>query len=326
MMNVSQLRYIVSVEKERNFARAAKACHVTQPTLSKEIQKLEHKLDALIFDRSCSPVVPTEKGNKLIMQARQVLAELDRFEQIAKQNHDELTGELKLGVCASISPYLLPLFLPQFSRQHPKLHINVQEMSVAVLHEKLIQGELDSAICPMHRSNSNMFQLILGDEDYLAYVSEKNPLFKNHEVSFKQAVQHGLQLASDVAEHIQCDSKSFDSQLNTGDKNLVLEFGSLETLRRFVELGSGITLIPSLASLYMGERRKQFLRPLAEPKLYRTLVMSTRRGFQKREILDALLRAIKSALKETKSRQSFNDQIRWKPSDFGNEDQLLSTV
>ncbi len=299
-MNVSQLKYIVSVDNERNFARAARACHVAQPTLSKEIQKLESKLDVMIFDRSRTPVIPTARGVKLIAQARQVLMEIDRFECLAMNQERELTGSLNLGVCPTVAPYLLPLFLPQFSEQHPKLQIILKEMPLSSLQQALVSETLDAAICVKQECAKQLYQLDLGKEPYLAYVSERNPLYQQRSISFEQAIANGLQIASDLIDQIQFGANNEQHVRFRDTANLILEFGSLETLRRFVELGDGITLIPSLASLYMGERRKRHLREIESPQLHRNLVLSTRRGFHKREILDHLRSAIKNVMHDAR--------------------------
>ncbi|MCB0543064.1 MAG: LysR family transcriptional regulator, partial [Saprospiraceae bacterium] len=91
-MNLQQLEYILAVDAQRHFAKAAEQCHVTQPTLSMMIQKLEDEVGVKIFDRSRQPVVPTQAGEKLIEQARVVLRETERFREIAREEDESLVG------------------------------------------------------------------------------------------------------------------------------------------------------------------------------------------------------------------------------------------
>ncbi|UAB73700.1 LysR family transcriptional regulator [Vibrio sp. SCSIO 43132] len=294
-MNVSQLKYIVSVDSERNFARAAKLCHVAQPTLSKEIQKLEHKLDVMIFDRTRTPVVPTRKGVKLIEQARCILKEVSRFQILAESEQNDLSGECILGICPSIAPYLLPLFLPDFGNTHPKLNIHIREMPVDAITQALLNEDIDAAICCLPEKENAFYQFKVGDEPYVAYVSEDNPLFGEASVDMNIAIKHGLHLASDVIEQIGSQLGSCNPLMNMDTANLIMESGSLETMRRFVELGKGITLIPRLASLYMGQRRRRYVRDVLQPLPKRKIVLATRRGFQKRDVLSSLNKSVRQA-------------------------------
>ncbi|MFD2177443.1 LysR family transcriptional regulator [Veronia pacifica] len=286
-MNVSQLRYIVSVDVERNFARAAKLCNVAQPTLSKEIQRLESRLDVIIFDRTCSPVVPTVKGEKLIAQARHILQEMSRFNLLAQSEQASLKGECNLAVCPSIAPYLLPLFLPDFCSLHPDLRVHVYEMSVEDTKKALINETVDAALCCKMHGGEGFYQFDIGVEPFLAYVSDQHALYPQSKIDLSCVAEHELHIAADVTEQL--------GALSEKEHNLVVESGSLETLRRFVELGHGMTIIPKLATLFMGERRRRFLRAIADPVPHRQLVLAARRGFYKRELLSHLKQSMRKA-------------------------------
>lgn len=113
-MTLSQLDYIVAVDTYRHFATAADACHVTQPTLSMQIQKLEDELGVLVFDRSKQPVVPTETGYAILAQARDVLRAAQRIPEIVSESKNDLLGELRIGIIPTLAPYLLPYFIGEF--------------------------------------------------------------------------------------------------------------------------------------------------------------------------------------------------------------------
>jgi len=297
-MNFSQLKYIVSVDQHRNFARAAKQCHVTQPTLSKEIQKLERSLEVMIFDRTRVPVVPTDKGRQLIDQARRVLREIEHFNSIASQAQD-LAGECWLGVCPSIAPYLLPLFLPKFSLAHPSLKIHIKEMESSALVEALHQDQLDAILVSHAGLDSSLYQLTIGRESFVAYLSDQHPLFNETHISAQALPSQSFYLPREIAENIKHDPdlQALYQQFDLAS-NVILDSGSLETLRRFVEMGKGITLIPELAALYMGARRLRFIRPVIDPVPTRQLVLTSRRGFRKYDLLVELKKTIADAFEQ----------------------------
>jgi LysR family hydrogen peroxide-inducible transcriptional activator len=109
-ITLTQLEYIIAVDTYRHFVKAADACFVTQPTLSMQIKKLEDTLGEVVFDRSKQPIVPTDIGKKIIIQARIVIAERNKIEEVVKDNAADISGELSIGIIPSLAPYLLPLF------------------------------------------------------------------------------------------------------------------------------------------------------------------------------------------------------------------------
>ena len=116
-MTFTQLEYIIAIDNHRHFARAADACFITQPTLSMQVQKLEDTLGVKIFDRSRSPVVPTEAGKEILNQAKKILLEKDRIGEIISARKGLLEGELRIGIIPTLAPYLLPLFVQSFTRR-----------------------------------------------------------------------------------------------------------------------------------------------------------------------------------------------------------------
>lgn len=118
-MNFNQLRYIIAVNQERNFSRAADECGIAQSTLSREIQRLEKEFGIMIFDRSRVPVVPTMKGVELIRQAKLIIREHDQFVAIAEKRDNNPSGDFRLGILPTLAPYMLPLFIPKIAKSIP---------------------------------------------------------------------------------------------------------------------------------------------------------------------------------------------------------------
>ena len=141
-MNLQQLDYIIAVDAHRHFAKAAEKTFVTQPTLSMMIQKLEEELGVRIFDRSKQPVVPTREGEEIIARAKQIMSDVSRMREFAKQLKHEISGEMKLAVIPTLAPYLLPLFLKSFAEEHPLLKISIRELVQLIAAEQLRWGAL----------------------------------------------------------------------------------------------------------------------------------------------------------------------------------------
>lgn len=152
MVTLVQLEYIVAVDTYRHFATAADRCYVTQPTLSMQIKKMEDELGVTIFDRSKQPIIPTDVGAEIIGQARVILQEAKGIEAIVANHLKEVSGELRIGIIPSLSPYLLPLFMDELTKKHPQLSIKVREMITDDIVDALKKDLLDVGILvtPLH--------------------------------------------------------------------------------------------------------------------------------------------------------------------------------
>ena len=136
-MTLQQLQYILALDAERNFVRAAEKCFVTQPSLTMQVQKLEDGLGVKIFDRSKKPLIPTPLGEKLVAQARTILKESSRMKELIQEDQGKLDGELKIGIIPTLAPYLLPLFVAEFESTYPEIRLVVQELQTDLIIERL---------------------------------------------------------------------------------------------------------------------------------------------------------------------------------------------
>jgi len=135
-MTLTQLSYIVAVDKHKNFGLAAQSCHVTQPTLSMQIQKLEDQIGLILFDRSEQPIKTTKIGEILVKQAKSILREAAKFDELVMEDKDETRGEIRIGVIPTLAPYLIPLFLKNFMNRNPNLKVIVEELQTAQILKK----------------------------------------------------------------------------------------------------------------------------------------------------------------------------------------------
>jgi LysR family hydrogen peroxide-inducible transcriptional activator len=169
-MTLTELKYIVAVAREKHFGKAAEACHVSQPTLSVAIKKLEEELEVKLFERNASEVTVTPLGEEIIRQAQGVLEQADGLREIAKRGKDPLAGALRLGVIYTIGPYLLPDLVRQAIERHRQMPLILQENFTVKLLEQLRTGEIDCAILAEPFPDTNLAIAPLYDEPFVAAV------------------------------------------------------------------------------------------------------------------------------------------------------------
>ena len=296
-MTFTQLEYIIAVDNTRHFARAAAQCFVTQPTLSMQIQKLEEELEIKIFDRAYQPVVTTDAGKEIIAQARKILAERHAIEDIIQLQKGVLHGQLSIGIIPTLAPYLLPLFINAFTKKYPNIKLVVSELTTRDIIAALKEGRIDAGLLVTPLNESGIQEQPLFYEELIAYVAKANKAYK------KQYV-----LAADIdAEKLWLleEGHCFRSQIvalcelrkkTKEGAQFEYEAGSIETLRRLVDVNDGVTIIPELATLDMTARQQGHLRPFKAPAPVRQVSLVTHRNYVKRRLLQALEQSILQAL------------------------------
>src|SRR5262245_53517302 len=145
-MNLRDLRYLVALADERHFGRAARRCHVSQPTLSAQIRKLEESLGVALLERRPRQVALTAPGREVVDRARRVLQETDAIVEVANIARDPLSGDLRIGFIPTVGPYLLPRVAPALRRKLPKLKLLLYEYQTGPLLERLRAGEIDLGV------------------------------------------------------------------------------------------------------------------------------------------------------------------------------------
>src|SRR5690625_4958151 len=175
-MTLTQLRYIVALDAERHFGRAAERCGVSQPTLSTQVRRLEEELGVEIFDRTRQPIEPTDLGRLVLDRARAVLREADALLAAVDAATDDVVGELRLGVIPTLAPYLLPRIVGELRRRYPGLVLHVEEHRTAELLERLERGALDVGLIATEEARPGLVERRLFHEPFVGYVSEDHPM------------------------------------------------------------------------------------------------------------------------------------------------------
>jgi LysR family transcriptional regulator, hydrogen peroxide-inducible genes activator len=292
-MTLTQLEYIVALDTHRHFSVAAQHCHVTQPTLSMQIQKLEDELGIQLFDRSRQPVVTTEIGQEIVDQARRVLAEASLVKELILDRQEGAEGFLRIGIIPTLAPYVLPLFLAEFIAEYPNIKLSIEELVTEQIVNKLKNDQLDAGLLVTPLNDPSVRERPLFYEPFVAYVSDNNPLYQQTTLRAEDMdlndlwlLNEGHCMRSQVLNFCQeRDRNNIVSQIN-------YETGSLETLKRIVELHGGSTLLPELATLGMSSRQFDRVRYFKEPEPVREVSIVTHRAFVKKRLIELLSKHI----------------------------------
>ena len=298
-MTFVQLEYLVAVDTLRHFAKAAASCFITQPTLSMQLMKLEQELGIKIFDRSKQPVIATPAGEELISHARKILSERNNLLDFLHLHKGILAGELKVAVIPTLAPYLLPLFIPSFTKKYPKVKLIISEMTTGVIIKRLKEGKIDTGILVTPLNEAGIKEQVLFYEEMLAYVSSKNAVYKKTYVLPQDIdpnklwlLEEGHCFRTQIANLCQLRRASAEGS------HFEYEAGSLETLRRLVELNDGITILPELATFEMTAKQKSLLRKFRQPIPMREVSIITHRDHVKKNLIEILKKEILDSLPE----------------------------
>lgn len=257
-MNLQQLRYVVAVNRFRNFAKAAESCNVSQPTLSAMLQKLEEELDIRIFERSNKSVTPTTAGEKIIRQAETALLEIDRIGEIVLEGKGQIGGKFALSVGPTIAPYILPKFIKKYRESFPSVELSIQELKVNFMLEALLRGELDAGIAISENAREGILEIPLYTEKFLVYLAEscwrKLPVFK------PDNLEHENMWIMKDAQCLRDSAFSFCKSRQKG--NHIYEAGSITTLVHIVDENGGFTIIPEMHLPFLSDKQRENVRPI----------------------------------------------------------------
>lgn len=296
-MTITQLQYVLAVAEYRNFTLAAEKCFVTQPTLSMQIQKIEEELDIQIFDRSKKPIQLTEIGQKIVTQAKNIVNEADRIQDIVDLQKGFIGGEFRLGIIPTIMPTLLPMFLHNFIKKYPKVKLIIEELNTAEIIIKLKNGHLDAAIAATPLEDEKIKEIVLYYEPFMVYIPEGHTKSDKKEIEINDLNVDEILLLQDG--HCFRDgilNLCKNTSQNT-DNKFQIESGSFETLIKLANEGLGITLLPYLHTLDLKETDKPKLKHFVEPKPAREVSLIFPKNELKIHIIEALRQTISGVLR-----------------------------
>jgi LysR family transcriptional regulator, hydrogen peroxide-inducible genes activator len=294
-MTLTELKYIVAVARERHFGRAAEACHVSQPTLSVAVKKLEEELDVKLFERASNEVGVTPLGEQIIRQAQQVIEQAAAIREIARLGKDPVAGPLRLGLIYTIGPYLLPELVRQAIERVPQMPLLLQENFTAKLLDMLRAGELDCAIMAEPFPDTGLAVAPLYDEPFMAALPRAHPMATRKSVSAEELKRETMLLLGtghcfrDHVLEVCPEYARFSSDAEGIRKSF--EGSSLETIKHMVASGMGVTVVPQLSVPDDTQTHVVYV-PFAEPVPTRRVVLVWRRSFPRYEAIATLRNCI----------------------------------
>ncbi|ROO24620.1 LysR family transcriptional regulator [Salinisphaera orenii MK-B5] len=292
-ITLTELRYLIALDKERHFGRAARRAFVSQPTLSVAVKKLESELGVTVFERSRGEARVTPIGRRIIEQAYRVLGEVSSLEAVAEQGRDELKGPLRLGVIYTVGPYLLPHLIPRLREATPDMPLVIEENFTGTLTQQLRNNELDAVIVAMPYDVPGLSTWALYDESFVVVMPQNHPWTARDEIDANDLAGEDLLLLGpghcfrdqvlDIC--AECRDAERDRQTQAGS--------SLETIRHMVASGLGITVLPRSSIPGLSEESRLLeTRPFAGESPTRRIAVAWRKSFPRPRAITALREAV----------------------------------
>ncbi len=292
-MTLTEMRYIVALARERHFGRAAEACHVSQPTLSVALKKVEGQIGTALFERTANDVRITALGERIVDQARRVLEEAVKLEEIAESTGDPMCGQLRVGIIYTIAPYLLPQLIPALSRQAPNMPLFLKEDFTANLIPALKSGDLDVIVIALPFAEAGLVAQAVYDEPFRVVLPSSHPWVGRESIPADELDGQNLLLLG--------QGNCFRDQVLESCPRLsapdalehALEGSSLETIRYMVASGAGVAVMPSTAADPLVEKEPMVrVLPFAGESPLRTVGLVWRVTYPRPQAIDAVRAAL----------------------------------
>lgn len=301
-MTLTQIEYMVAVERNGSFVTAAEKCFVTQPTLSMQIQKLEEELGVKIFDRNHHPIIPTEMGKSIIEQAKKVLYERNKIEELLLEQKQQMIGSLNVGIIPTIAPSIVPHAMKSFIKKFPQVDFTLTEMTTENIINRLKEGDLDFGILSTPVYEKALKETPLYYEPYVVYASPGHKLLSKKQLTANDLdVNEIWSLGDEHCMKFQIVNLCGKQKFVGAETNFNYYSGSLLSLMRMVDINGGYTILPELALADMSEDVLERVRHFKDPLPVREVSLVTNKYFTKnkqaRAFTESLLEAVPEDMK-----------------------------
>jgi len=290
-MNLRDLHYLVSVADLRSFIQASEHCHISQPTLSMQIKKMEDDLGVQIFERTNKKVLPTELGEQIIDAARRILNEVDLIKELAKTSQEPLAGNLRLGGFPTLATYIFPQLVPLINQELPRIRLILVEEKTELLIQQLKSGQLDVALLAVPIADDFLETEALFEDEFMLAVHDAHPF-----AAYKDINQEDLQgqqlLLLDEGHCMRGQALQVCQRLGAEEHQNVRATG-LETLRQMVRAGTGMTFMPKIAVRETDDGICYL--PFQTPSSTRTIGLVFRKTSARKGLFSVLSRLIQQA-------------------------------
>lgn len=314
-MTLQQLKYIVALDTERHFARAAEACFVSQPGLTLQLKNLEEEIGIKLFDRSTVPLKPTPLGAIIISKAKKVLKEADSIRTFVIDEKNILEGDLKIGIISTLSPYLVPMLIKDLRTALPKIIFTIKEESTFGLMKDLEEGTIDMAIMSTPTGNPKLLEFPIFYEPFVAFI---NPSYSAETgTHFKLSESNKADLL--LLEQEYCFNAQLLDICNLKDENTVKEqffynINAIETLKNLVRADLGFAILPELSTFH--EEINEAYKSFEDPKPAREISLVVSDTFAKNALLEKIREVIWNCLPQNLKQTDNYKKISWNDSPY----------
>lgn len=284
-MNLRDLQYVVAVAELKSFSQAALQCHVSQPTLSSQIKKMEDLLGISIFERTNKKVMLTQAGESIIRSARRILQEVSTIHDIAESSQDPLAGNFRIGAFPTLATYIFPDLMARAKYSYPKLKLVLREDKTADLIDQLKAGDIDAALLALPVEVDGLVSQALFDDEFLLAVAPDHPLSPASKVDLRVLQDHKLLLLDEG--HCLRDQALEVCHRSGASEDEDVRATGLETLRQMVKAGVGMTLMPQIA-VQPDESGIRYI-PFRDPPPRRTIGLVWRKSTARLPVMHALV-------------------------------------
>lgn len=291
-MTLSELRYFVTLAKERHFGRAAKKCFVSQPALSIAIKHLENSVNATLFERNRGDVILTDVGHIALSKAEAILRDCEDLKASISFADTPLIGTLKVGAIHTIAPYLFPKVIPILQKIAPDMPLDIYEYTTDELVEMLNKAEIDVAIMALPIPNQTFKFIPLYQESFVVISPIHHVLSKRKSIAAKEIYQYNPILLN-VGHCFRNQVLDSCDEINPDHVQIK---NSLETIRNMVASNISISVMPVTALAYDYHPNLIQVIPFADPKPTRKIAMVFRESYVRIEAARILAQAIKTAM------------------------------
>lgn len=296
-VTLAELRYVVALADLRHFGRAARACNVTQPTLSAQVKKIETTLKTQIFERSPKSVLVTLLGVEIVLESRRVLDAMEKIADLASRGREPLSGPLRLGIIPTLGPYLLPWLVPALRSGFPRLSLVVREVKTSELVEEIARNQVDAGVLALPLPVSGLSSAPLFEEPFRLVTSTRHALAKKASIELGDLEDERVLLLDEghcFRDQALAICQRAGANADSHGRESDFRATSIETLRHMVAAGMGSTLIPALAlGERASERKKTVAIAFAAPQPVRRMALAWRRTHPRRDDFLELARIIR---------------------------------
>lgn len=309
-MTIRQLEYVLALDTHRHFVKASESCHVAQPTLTLQVKKLEEEIATVLFDRTKIPLEPTPMGVQFINRTKRILREIEELKEIVNSERDQMVGDFKLGIIPTIAPYLLPLFVADFVQKHPDTRLIIEELQSEAIIEKLNNKQLDLGILATPLEEQDIREIPLFYEPFIVYTDHSNELLSRKSISKEQLKPEGLWILRQGHCFRNQTLNICEFDVSEHHRNLVMEGGSIETLKKMIGEVSGYTLIPELSYDQHNDHRNVV--HFSDPKPVREVSIVVHKHFTKERLITELRKSILNHTPDSFKKNTKFKRVNWR--------------